>query len=122
MRKPSEARRSQWNSVQSDASAGSAMPATPTHTTGTPVSRAFSAKRIGKRFGDRKADVKGAAELLSEETVMSSREARKAVELLESNKTVARSGRNKDLIGALTDRAKGVKTKKSPRKRAAKAR
>ena len=82
----------------------------------------IEAKRVGKRFGDRKADVKGAAELLSEDTVMSSREARKAVELLESNKTVARSGRNKDLIGTLTDRAKGVKTKKSPRKRAAKAR
>ncbi len=81
----------------------------------------IEAKRIGKRFGDRKADVKRAAELLSEDTVMSSREARKAVDLLETNKTVARTGRNKDLIGVLTDRAKGDRTR-TGRRKAAKAR
>jgi hypothetical protein len=77
----------------------------------------IEAKRVGKRFGDRDADVDAAAELLSEDTVMSAREARKAIDLLESDEAVAGTDRNKDLIGALTDRAKGVKEKKRSRKR-----
>jgi hypothetical protein len=77
----------------------------------------IEAKRVGKRFGDRDADVDAAAELLSKDTVMSAREARKAIDLLESDEAVAGSDRNKDLIGALTDRAKGVEEKKGSRKR-----
>jgi len=78
----------------------------------------IEAKRVGKRFGDRDANVDAAAELLSEDTVMSAREARKAVELLESDEAVAGTDRNQGLIGALTDRAKGVQEKKGSRKRA----
>ena len=49
---------------------------------------------------------------------MSAREARKAVDLLESDEAVAGTDRNQDLIGALTDRAKGIEKKKRSRKRA----
>jgi hypothetical protein len=83
----------------------------------------IEAKRVGKRFGEREADVDAAAELLSEDTVMSARESRKAVELLESDEDVAGRDRNQDLIGVLTDRTTGVEKKKGTRKRAkAKAR
>src|SRR5262249_110193 len=49
MRNPSDARRRVWYSAQIERKRGSAIPATPTHTTGTPHSRAFSANTIGKR-------------------------------------------------------------------------
>lgn len=77
----------------------------------------IEAKRVGKRFGDRDADVDAAAKLLNEDIVMSAREARKAVDLLESDKAVAGSDRNQDLIGALNKWAKGVEKKKGSRKR-----
>jgi hypothetical protein len=77
----------------------------------------IEAKRVGKRFGDRDADVDAAAKLISKDAVMSPREARKAIDLLKSDKAVAGKDRNKDLIADLTDRAKGVEEKR-PRKRA----
>src|SRR5207253_9654660 len=49
MVKPNDRRRSQWNWWQVRLRAGSAIPATPMHTTGMPHSWAFSAKTIGKR-------------------------------------------------------------------------
>jgi hypothetical protein len=66
----------------------------------------IEAKRVGKRFGDRDADVDAAAQLLSEDAVVSPREARKAVELLESDEAVAGSDRGHDLIEALAERAR----------------
>ena len=76
----------------------------------------IEAKRVGKRFGDRDADVDAAAALLGKDTVLSTREAQKAVELLQSDG--AGSDRNQDLIGALSVRANGTEKKKSPRRRA----
>jgi hypothetical protein len=64
------------------------------------------AKRIASRFGAREGDVAAASRLLTEDTILSPREARKAVEMLESDEAVAGSERGHDLIDALGERAR----------------
>lgn len=78
----------------------------------------IEAKRVGKRFRDRDGDVDRAAELLSEDTVMSAREKQKAVELLESDEAVAGTERTQGLIDALSGRTKAAGQTKGTRKRA----
>ena len=68
----------------------------------------IEAKRIGKRFGDREADIDAASELLTPETVVTPREAQKAVDLLESDEAIAGSDRGQELIDVLGARAEGA--------------
>ena len=71
------------------------------------------AKRVGNRFGRREPDIDAVAELIDKDTVMSTRERRKAVDLLESDEAVAGSDRAQDLIETLTGRTKGAERKKT---------
>jgi hypothetical protein len=68
----------------------------------------IEAKRVGRRFGEREADIDAASQLLNSETVVSPREARKAVELLESDEAVSGSDRGQELIDVLGSRAEGA--------------
>ena len=65
---------------------------------------AIEAKRVGRRFGNRKADVKGAAELIDSSTVMSGSEIGKLA-------TIAAGGTatvTKDMAKTLKSKAKNV--------------
>jgi len=65
------------------------------------------AKRIGKQFGKRKANPKGAAELLDEATVLSHAEAKRVAELFKGSDDGARDAK-KHLVKILKDKSKGT--------------
>ena len=65
----------------------------------------IEAKRIGKRFGDREADIDAASELLTGDG-RDAREAQKAVDLLESDEAIAGSDRGQELIDVCSARAR----------------
>ena len=68
----------------------------------------IEAKRVGRRFGEREADIDAAAQLLTPETVVSPREAKKAIELIESDEAIAGSDRGQELISTLGSQAEGI--------------
>lgn len=77
----------------------------------------IEAKRIGNRFGSRKADLEGAADLLDKDTVMSPPEAKRIAKMFSEKKTKQMTKEKGNKISSiLKDKLKAVENDEDTKK------